>query len=487
MNEYLLRLEGVNLAAFLDDTNDLSTIRGAGLLLLKAVEDVKGKYFTNDNDVISTGASSGLFRFRADDGGIKMRDDIEKHLNADPRYRHATFVIDVEPLKNNGDFNRAREAVLAKNRLRQMRAPSIAFPSCTGNEPCHTDAIRPAKVETRAKDGKTQVRVSESVHQRREFGREQKRGDFYHDQLKALGNNLGFLNGHAFAKDFQTIASDDGQGNLHKKLAVLYVDGNAFGDKQTRCGTPDNLRAFDRDVKQLRRAFLHDLLQDMAVASPIRLETLLWGGDEMMFVAPAWQGWWLMNLFFEKSKTWQVKVGAKDEELHHAAGLVFCHHNAPIARIKHLAKGLAELVKSSLGPGKPHKSGCTYLALESFDSVGLDLEHYLNHTLLGRSGVAAHGWMLAPEAVKDWLTAFQGGLADALSKRQVHRTAHALATDGVPVDKLKSLLEEEDAGALAQLEALRASLPQQSQALLPLHLALLWDYLACYQKPTGSR
>lgn len=488
MTEYLLRVEGVNLASFLDDTNDLSTIRGGGLLLLQAVEDVHKNYFNNpDDQVISTGASSGLFRFSAEDGGEKKRADVANYLCTHGEHRHATFVVDVEELQGDEDFNRAREAVLTKNRLRQMRMPSVAYPKCEGTavtEVCTFDAIRPACAQMFDKEGKTKM-ASQSVVTRREFGVDQKKGDFYRQQLGELGGNLAFLNVIEFSRHFSDIAGDQTQGNLDNKIAVLYLDGNAFGAKQTRCNSPLALGNFDRDIKALRRQFLHDLLAEMARETPkdsnVRLETLLWGGDEMMFVVPAWKGWWLTNYFFDQSRSWTIKVGEQEEELHHAAGLVFCHHNAPIARIKHLAKDLAELVKNSLGKDKPNKSACAYLTLESFDSVGLDVASYLDHTLLGNSGVDSKAWLFSPEAVTAWLEAFQAGLADKLAKRQVHAAAKSLTQQGRQTEQLTRLLEEDDPAGSHALEALQSSLTEAAQPLVPLHLALLWDYLACYQ------
>ena len=38
--QYYLRVEGVNLAHFVYDTQDLSTVRGGSLLLLRAVDEV---------------------------------------------------------------------------------------------------------------------------------------------------------------------------------------------------------------------------------------------------------------------------------------------------------------------------------------------------------------------------------------------------------------------------------------------------------------
>ncbi|MBK6744820.1 MAG: hypothetical protein IPG66_18445 [Hydrogenophilales bacterium] len=242
---------------------------GGGLLLLQAVDDIRSTFFPNVAEAISTGASSGLFSFKAEDGGETIRTNVENFLNKDARYRHATFVVDVEAMKDANDFNRARESVLTKNRLRQMRMPSVAFPSGASHVVCDEDSLRPASTTFL---GKTDKPVSESVGQRREHGLEQKRGDFYHQQLRQLDPppDLTFLNDKKFAKDFAAIASDKGQGNLDNKLAVLYLDGNAFGAKQAACKTPGGLTAFDKQVKSLRRQFLLGLLQAVVAKTPTR-------------------------------------------------------------------------------------------------------------------------------------------------------------------------------------------------------------------------
>ncbi len=58
--KYYLRIEGVNLSNFVYDTQDLSTIRGGGLILLDSIDKLK-ENFKGILDPISTGASSGLF------------------------------------------------------------------------------------------------------------------------------------------------------------------------------------------------------------------------------------------------------------------------------------------------------------------------------------------------------------------------------------------------------------------------------------------
>ncbi len=59
MADFLIRMEGVNLSSVLDDTIQLSVIRGSSLLLRKAVIKVAEEFKLQ---VISVGASIGLYR-----------------------------------------------------------------------------------------------------------------------------------------------------------------------------------------------------------------------------------------------------------------------------------------------------------------------------------------------------------------------------------------------------------------------------------------
>ena len=71
--QYYLRVEGVNLAHFVYDTQDLSTVRGGSLLLLLAVDEVCQQVQTARLVPISTGASIGLFQYDAADEAVAQR------------------------------------------------------------------------------------------------------------------------------------------------------------------------------------------------------------------------------------------------------------------------------------------------------------------------------------------------------------------------------------------------------------------------------
>ena len=146
--QHLLSMAGVNLAAILDDTSDLSTIRGSGLLLLDAVQRTEDelKSLAPGAETISRGASEGLFLLPAGVNAEDVRDRLDQGLKGDTELQHATFVVDVEAMAGNGDFKRAKEVVKARNRWRQMQAPSLAIPRPTGLAPCQDCAVRPAAV-----------------------------------------------------------------------------------------------------------------------------------------------------------------------------------------------------------------------------------------------------------------------------------------------------------------------------------------------------
>lgn len=386
--KYLLRVEGVNLSSFVFDTRDLSTARGGSLLLLDAIPEVittlKSKVGEGKLSVLSQGASSGLFEVETDDPtGVA---GVVQELLADDNWSLATFVVDVLPVST--PFRDGVEGLLAANRWRQMQAASLAMPpaSSTNADPnkpaCGFNGLRPA-IKSNGDTHKARDRyLSESVWQRREYGRNKKQSFYEKTGIKVLPK---------FAEDFETIAT--GIKPLDGKLAIFYADGNGFGGIQaTHCDSPGKQEGFDHYIRGTRDKFLKIFLQQEVVEKPndwqsgnvARFETLLWGGDEFMFVMPARLGWRFAAFFFEQMKGLNLNLAkdgngnssfSADVPLTHAAALVFCQHHAPIHRIKHLAKDqMAEFAKAK---DRAHDSLMT-VALESFDHLGTDYENAMN-------------------------------------------------------------------------------------------------------------
>lgn len=580
MAEVLLRIEGVNFDATMLDTTDLSTVRGASFLYLEAVRAVEaaltegclGKDVT-DCQRLSAGGSVGLFTLTIRNGAgpsdvsPQVRDTVEEWLSGYPPRelkdtqasdvfalcRHLSFVVDVVEVSAGQPekkpelwenervplFLRDRERVIAANRLRQMRSPSVAVPEAKGDGPqpwrvCAEDQVRPAPNDAQ----KVKERyVSDSVLARRGHGRNRKH-NWYDEMLKGPepgSNELKTPAGyHSYAWDFSEIAdeetSDSGRTaagstlgkNLQGKVAVFYADGNGFSAAQDRyirtgnCG-PKQQRLFDALLHDHRRYALHAILSALAAhpralrafdpndeeeksrrqegedAPNLRLETLYAAGDEGMWVVPASMGWTLASTFFaqvcgldtetgeRRRKGWTIGDSGKEERLHVAAGLVFCHHTAPITRVRRLAVELAELAKAH----DRGRSLLCYQVLESFDHIGRDVAAFRKERC--PPGTAPGDFMLPGDRLWQVPKAFQEiKEKELLPRRQLKRLALALhggGTGGRYAEALKRL-ESECPELEDHLPALRACFGEGPA--LWLHLDELWDFLVVPEKTKNA-
>ena len=390
--KYLLRVEGVNLDRFVFDTRDLSTIRGGSLMLLKATPEVEKELgeISKSFQCLSKGASVGLFLISTEDP-VGIASQLRSQLQC--KYPHATFVVDLVPA--NGDFPIELESVLACNRWRQMQASSLAVPAspapgdAASPPACDRDGLRPALVSRKGpnRSNGSPAFLSAATFSRREAGRSAKQ-DFYHELTK-----LPDL--PSFAQDFESIAEEIKP--LEGKLAIFYADGNGFGRiQQLLCSTPEKQALWDHFIRTKRKQFLTEFLREELNKKPewlnskkgvARFETLLWGGDELMFIMPASLGWRFATIFFEKLGGHKVSAAkfpteaedrahpfagdpsqfASHDVLTYTAALVFCQHHAPIDRIKRLAKdGLAESAKGL----RRDQDQLLCVVLESFDHLG---------------------------------------------------------------------------------------------------------------------
>ncbi len=510
-----VRIEGVNLANFVSDVHDLSTIRGGSFLLLEAVERVRIKFNLN---AIATGASSGLFTAASEDDAGTLRDRIEVYLGSeDKQLKHATFVVDVfRGDDSDAGFLAAREGLAAMNRWRQLQQPTVSVPSpAEVQEECALDHVRPGSEEIWLKDGDKVKRypASASVKARRDFGRD-KKTSFYLNEMKALRESgpedqqLDALierlsrpmPSPMFTLDIEELSDDKSAKSLDGKIAILYFDGNRFGSIQRGCKEPADLRAFDTTVKNYRRTALRRLLDSVLDSideqkngwftkdDRIRLETLLWGGDELTWVVPAWKGWSVLQLFYGVSRDWEfkpVKGGVKP--LTHAGGAVFCHRAAPIHRMTELAKKLADSCKKTFDVDKPPSDHASrdvfaYQVLESFDHIGTEFDEF-------------RAKRVPPGGKPSELMVHAAGMAgiaasfDTVKRRFPRSKLHTIVSqlrDGevekaeATIDKTAGELQPEALAALASLFAFFApnvvADPLKNAPTAWFHIAELWDY-----------
>jgi hypothetical protein len=479
-------MEGVNLGAVFDDTNQVSVIRGASFLLREATQQLP-KYILPDTwKVISSGASIGLFSFEAEN--LEQANSIEEyvvnHLNTDEKFRHFSFVVDIQPATQK--FPHDKEAVLARNRFRQMQQLSLVVPEKNHSENSTTEICTLTNLTPAYKKafvGEEQQFVSYSVQVRLKHGREQKQA-FY---KKETGIELDFT------QSLQEIAANT--GSLKNKIAVLYLDGNKFSSIQEKqCTTPDALQEFDRLMQGKRREFLTALLQDCIIPDKgffnhdlVRLETLLWGGDEMLLVVPASKGLKLLQFFYEFTKDWKFK----DNDLTHAGGLVFCRAKTPIRRIRKFAQELADAVKEK-NREESRKENCKYNCEKNrFDYMVLESIDYPSESLEKlRKKIFPDDLMQHHRVLEPFNSTMLGALQylkKHIPKTQAYGIAHAITNkDEVEFEEkrerlrvvLNDLQDEYKKKIDAEIEEkLECAFPEQEIRWQWLHLVELWDYI----------
>jgi hypothetical protein len=400
--DFLIRIEGVNFDATINDTNDLSTIRGGSLALLRLAEAVTEAL--PGARLITSGASQAVFRCPAEgapaDVAARIRRDVGARFAGGPDARgggdrppfgQLTVVVDAVP-----DLPGAIARLEAMNHARQLRQWTVVplrFAAAPGNRADPFDGVRPASEPVRLppgkvltlddRDGGATVALSPSVAARRAFGR-RARQRFYRTELpdtwkarlraeERAGVDAKAL--YSFTNSTEDMVAEAPRGLAPSpvgKIAVVYADGNAFGALRDRLGA----EAFGAKLAPLRRDLLDRTLRwyteseaekegsPFVVWDPasrtygLRLETLLWGGDELMFVLPSWLAVAFVQGFFAATRDWTIG----GSPLTHAVGVAIAHHKTPIRQLQAIAHAAADLAKEA---GLRQSNSVTFDVFES--------------------------------------------------------------------------------------------------------------------------
>jgi hypothetical protein len=408
MAVFILRVEGVDFDATIEDTQNLSTYRGASLALLAAPQAVE-RYLSEEAGVkgvrkIFAGASQGAVAFEANDMSAAelIRGNVEAYLRRelpiDPRapnppFAALSFVIDVAP----GDDLAALRQAEAKNRARQFThetgvLPPVAPPTkgMSGPDQAALDRVRPATCSLYVPPGKVlsidadaptptsdRALTSFSFAARHVYGR-RKRQEFYGDHGAPIGAGLSFTNS---LEDMIAEPPDDLPPSVRQKVAVVYCDGNGFGKIRDASKDLPAYVAFSDDVLAKQGDLLRRIvawLQDGVARAPqafavdekvrgeavkgLRFETLMWGGDELCFVMPAWLGLAFVEVFRKATAGWNHCGKA----LTHGIGVVFCDHKTPIRLSRRVAKLIADKAKTAR-----RDEAIDVLQIEAFESIAL--------------------------------------------------------------------------------------------------------------------
>jgi hypothetical protein len=535
-------MECVNFSAVFSDTEDLSTIRGSGLAMLHAIEyaALVLEHLTGEAvEQVTTGASVGVFRVRATDEADawtvarNLRARLTAHAPAaandeenEPARPLSGAIDEAELIRvldhlsiltaacaATTDFRADMETLLTLIRWQQQQAPSLVLPGAGTSWDktkliCPNDHTRLADtyIFRRKDEGSGQYPASRSVRDRHAYGRHYKQtlydrvihGTSY---LKDGGSRFGRPK---YADELADLARRPG-APLDGKMAVLYADGNRFSeqirDLVKASDTPiETQKAIDKALQAWRRDLLKTVVELIAQDDPDcplrRIETLLWGGDELIWVLPAWRGWEVAALFAEhirnepvKGKGRSMDVPEKDGwsmDMSHGLGMVFCHYDAPINGIRKLAEKLADKVAKA----ERTSTRLAVMVLESFDAVGQDLEAHLTRTY-ETAGITPTAMCLTAPKGASWndVPGAVAAMKTHLPRRRLHALADALLHHGPATPEAdrawgrfwRDLDAQADAAIREAAETLGRCWgfdAQGKDARLWLHLDMLWDYLA---------
>ncbi len=529
---YYLRIEGVNLGDFIYDTNNLQVIRGGSLLLLHAtteIENLVQNYLSklidikikglekelesvvqkqindkalknkrknikvkikknkakrlnvkNSINTITNGASWGLYDIKNIDckDAILIKQEVMDFFNKDSNYKHATIMVDIYKCTHDKSYVLDRSKLQTLNHYQQLQTPSIAITkNMMTASPCVLDKVRPAT--KKIKMNNKNVSISDSVFQRKEYGGNKKKSDFYYS---ITDFNLNFT------QDLSTLSCSTKQTNLNGKIAFIYIDGNEFGKKQRSSKTAKDQRDFDQITRKFRNNTLKEILfmikgkEDWIFIDDnnkkLQLETLLWGGDEIIWVVPAWQGWWMLDQFYQLSQG----LTFNNKPLFHGSALIFCKHNAPIHRIDQLARKLAD----DFAKRDKTSNHIAYQVLESFDHAGNKLSSEQEARIQGLASDTSELLIKAEDMNK--IEKCIKALKDYdFPKRKIYQIVNHYRNDNSEkaeelYDKLigkhlskYTFSEEQQTCYKDQLTALNTTFKSK---IYWLHLMELWDYVA---------
>ena len=317
-------IEGVNFANTVYDTQDIATIRGSSLLLEKIPGVFSLAFAPYSPQQIEFGGAKAVFRFA--DG--TNRDDVERtihHVMSKSPWCHMSVVHGLGATPN---------AARAAARIMQYQTWSVPDPGLPAETPDVLDLTRPGQISIPNPGKESGHRlISESTYARRQNGTRNRPNFLQRDHFRP-------------AFDFEEMLKDPGDvpEMVRNKLAVVAADG--IGGGKLRNAFNDDI-AFSQAMHDFRES-LAEGLNDWA-ETPIahlkagmskvpRFDTLLWGGDDMLFVMPAWLVMPFLSVFFEVTEAFGFSPeGESTQRLFHRVACIIADRKTPIRQMRALA------------------------------------------------------------------------------------------------------------------------------------------------------
>ncbi len=455
----VLRIEGVNFEDTLLDTNDISVIRGASMAIegagARCAEALIAQFGKRVIWDYSAGEQS-LFSFSAE---LEADDVLRCALAAlsEPPWCHLNFTVATAQAATVEKATLIAEARARTQQFQTWSVKDITTPNAKMSDAL--DQTRPAaQVDPRGIKGQ----LSEATFSRLEYGRN-KRRTFYDD---VLGPEV--LKGYGVCNSFEEMVATQSEAiplSARSKIAVIHLDGDRFSNHRASTSAPE----MSASLKQMQAKVLSRLLGDaLAVeteefgteAPRLRFETLLWGGDDITIIVPAWRAFMTLIGFYDEIRNTTIS----GVPVTFSAACIIANYKSPIRRLVGLADRACSLNKASgVGGG---------VSFDIFESIEVPEVATFATQRLDRFGVH-----LRPQDVlfpSDQLAQLQSDISSKngqtslrMSRTQLHQifssggdpeqavedyAARVLGAEGLALDQLRLPAVQEMRPAWADLE-----------------------------------
>lgn len=475
-------VEGVDFAETVFDTNRLSIIRGASRALEALPDAVSQTLRALDAGALqlAAGASLGVYLVSCDELALqsalnklsaKLAVQGSKATSTTPPFAHLAIHCGVAAVGERG-VQGAADAARAQIRVRQLQAPGVRLaPNPDPDAPdaaCEWDGVRRAETKQDGPPRPAAERegaacstywLSHATKARWFYGREQKHR-LYDEARRSVGSNLRFadeLQDMVREPPSDCARPDAGARKLpvsvRNKIAVFHADGDRFTQlreymKGAATSPERGLQELSAAVRERTTELVTNIvcglasIDEPAAWAPaetgpgrkLRFETLLFGGDEMTFVAPAWLGWRLALQFYDETRGWFVKAGDEQTRMRFSAGLVFANAKTPIRALRVAAEELCRVAKGAGG-------GLEIEVLETFEPPVDGVETHRTR-LLGPDWRTDGGSRLTipTDQVEDYYRSLKVFWVDepfsaSLAHRALYQAAEAGKVAGAEADK----------------------------------------------------
>lgn len=450
MTRYL-HVEGVNFGQTLFDTSDISTIRGAS----RACEDIVAQFRDQigEEDVLACGASKLIAKTS------KTLEDLATGLpeNLKRIYRHLSFA------QGAGASLSEAETKLRLFQLQNWTVPE----ALSGSLPCALSKTQPGVRELRKgpEDVDSPRMISQSVFDRRGHGMKHRHNVAKSTELPP-------------APDFEMLvkmSATDVPLSARNKMAVVHADGAGFGAAlaklQAAKGAEEGLRVFSSRAQAMQTTIIKNAVTWAAGWSRnvLQFEVLLAGGDDLMFVLPAWR---LLD-FLGRFHDWTVRETIEGSSVHFRLGAIIADRKSPVRQMTGLAFEAVDALRASGLEG-------SLFSIDVFESAAPPMDGLSEHRkrLYGaRYSDALQAWPLDhADALAKTLRGLRAGGEGALPRSQIYRALRGLGDLEAGSETVRTRLDSyrERTGRVSGL-----SLPGVNASYSALNLAWagqLWDY-----------